>query len=151
MITGKPKVTLDGDSVVVHIPMRFKRRGGRKEIIAPEGLESALPDRGPAQPALVQALARAHRWREMLDTGKVASQAALARRFGVDRAYVSRILRLTFLAPDIIEAILAGREPSGLSLARLTAKMPMVWEEQREPLGFARQGRLAREQIHDPV
>ena len=61
---------------------------------------------------------------------------ALAKNLGVDRSYVSRVLQLTLLAPDIVEAGLAGREPSGLSLAKLTQSLPVLWDEQRELFGF---------------
>jgi len=65
-----------------------------------------------------------------------ASIASLAKRLKVDHAYVSRLLHLTLLAPDVIEAILNGKEPSGLSLARLNKAFPLEWEEQRIALGF---------------
>ena len=133
----KPTLIADGDNILIRIPMRFKKRGGRMEIIAPEGLDSAFPDGGPVQQPIATALARARRWQEMLDTGEVASVTELADRLNVDRSYASRILRLTLLAPDIVEAILAGREPSGLSLAKLTQTLPVLWHEQREMFGFA--------------
>lgn len=60
----------------------------------------------------------------------------LAKRLNADHSYVGRIPRLTLLAPDIIEAILARREPSGLSLAKLTQTLPILWDEQRELFGF---------------
>jgi len=132
----KPTVIAEGENILIRIPMRFKKRGGRKEIIAPEGLDSAFPTTAPAQEPIVIALARAHRWQRMLDAGEVTSIAELAERLDVDSSYVGRILRLTLLAPDIIEAILAGREPSGLSLAKLTRTLPLLWHEQRELLGF---------------
>ena len=137
-MTGKPTLITDGENILIHIPMRFKKRGGRKEIIAPEGLDTAFPADAPPQEALVVALARAHRWQQMLDSGEVDSITELADRLDVDRSYVARILRLTLLAPDIIEGILAGREPSGLSLANLIKTLPMLWDEQRGLLGFPR-------------
>ena len=132
----KPTIRVDDDGVVVHIPMKFKRRGGRKEIIVPQDCASTTPEKSPVQRPMVVALARAFRWQELLETGKVASIAALAKRLKVDRAYVSRILGLTLLAPDIVRAIMDGNEPSGLSLARLTKPFPVLWEEQRRELGF---------------
>ena len=72
----------------------------------------------------------------MIDAGEVASLAALARQMNIDRSYASRILRMNLLAPDIVKAILAGNEPSGLLLARLIKNLPMLWTEQREQLGF---------------
>ena len=135
-MTDKPTLVADGDNILIRIPMRFKKRGGRKEIIAPEGLDSAFPATGPAQQPIVTALARAHRWQEMLDGGQVSSFTELAKKLDVDRSYVSRVIQLTLLAPDIVEAILAGREPSGLSLAKLTQTLPVLWGEQRELFGF---------------
>jgi hypothetical protein len=79
-------------------------------------------------------IARAHRWRDLLEGGQYPTIRALAADLGVDNSYVARILRLTLLAPDLIEAILAGTEPDGLSLERLY-RAPVGWEEQRYVLG----------------
>ena len=104
----------------------------------------APPNGGPVQQPIVTALARARRWQEMLDAGQVASVTELADRLNVDRSCASRILpvlslpngRLNLPAPNIVEAILGGREPSGLSLAKLTQTFPVLWNEQWEMLGF---------------
>ena len=109
-MSERPTLVADGDNILIRIPMRFKRRGGRKEIIAPEGLDSTLPDAGPVQQPIVTALTRARRWQEMLDNGEVESLTVLAEKMDADRAYVSRVLQLMLLAPDIIEAILACGE-----------------------------------------
>ena len=124
-----------GETIDVHVPMEFKVRGGRKEIILPPDANTT-PNVGPQRP-LVIALARAFRWQEMLDTGEAGSTADLARKYDVDRSYVSRILQLTSLAPDIVEAILAGNEPSGLSLGTLRQGVPLRWDEQQKHLGYA--------------
>lgn len=137
----KPTIRIEDDGVVVHIPMTFKRRGGRKEIIVPQDCAPTTPEKSPAQRPLVVALARAFRWQELLETGKVASIAALAKRLRVDRAYVSRILNLTLLAPDIVRTIMDGNEPSGLSLARLTKPFPVLWDEQRSQFAYAPNGK----------
>ena len=131
-------VTLEhhGDSVVIRIPMDLKRRSGRKEIIVPEGLPGTERPKSPSQEPLVTALARAFHWQELIDSGRYGSITDLAEALGVDRSYVGRVIRLTLLAPDIVEAIVRGDEPSGLSLERLVKKMPMLWEEQRERFGF---------------
>ena len=123
-------VEQDGNDLVVRIPMKLKRRSGRKQIIVPDGLGDDQPT-APPQDAIVDALARAHHWQELIDEGRYGSITELAEALKIDRSYVGRILRLTLLAPDIIEAILRGTEPSGLSLARLTKEMPMLWAEQR--------------------
>ncbi len=133
---GKPTITRDGDCIVVHIPMTFKRRGGRKEIIVPQGL-GGNPSKQTAQNAILVAIARAFRWKELIESGRVKNLAEIARANRVDGSYVSRILDLTLLAPDIIDAILDGKEPSGLSLARLTkTQIPLLWREQRNTYGF---------------
>jgi hypothetical protein len=129
-------VERDGTAVVVRIPMALKKRGGRKEIIVPDGLPGS-PTTSMAQAPLVTALARAFRWQELIENGSYSSITELADALGVDRSYVRRILQLTCLAPDIVEAIVRGEEPSGLSLEKLTKGMPMAWEEQRAVLGFS--------------
>ncbi len=134
-MSEKPTIRVD-DGVVVHIPMKFKRRGGRKEIIMPDNAQAFDGGTPNTQKPLVIALARAFRWQELLESGKVASIAALAKRLKVDRAYVSRILGLTLLAPDIVRAIMDGEEPSGLSLVRLTKPFPVMWEEQHQEFSF---------------
>jgi len=134
---GKPTITRDGDCIVVHIPMTFKRRGGRKEIIVPQGLEGKPSSKQAAQNAILVAIARAFRWKELMESGRVKNLAEIARTNKVDGSYVSRLIDLTLLAPHIIEAILDGREPSGLSLRRLLHnEIPVLWEEQRRVYGF---------------
>jgi hypothetical protein len=118
--------------------MTLKKRGGRKEIILPEGM---VPEDSPAyrartQSPLVIALARAHRWKALIESGRYRGIGDLAKAVGHDPSYVGRTLNLTLLAPDIIEAILAGTEPSGLSLEKLKS-VPLDWEEQGKDLHFA--------------
>jgi len=124
----------DGDHVVIRIPMNLKRRSGRKEIIVPDGLPGTERQKRTQEP-LVTALARAFHWQDLIDTGRYASITDLAEALRVDRSYVSRIMRLTLIAPDIVDAISQGREPSGLSLGRLVKGMPVGWAEQRERVG----------------
>ena len=81
-------------------------------------------------------MARAFRWQELLDTGEAGSIDELARKYDVDRSYISRILQLTSLAPDIVEAILIGNEPSGMSLGTLQKGAPLGWDGQRGTMGF---------------
>jgi hypothetical protein len=130
----------EGDLIIVTIPMTLKKRGGRKEIILPEGM---VPEDSPAyrartQSPLVIALARAHRWKGLIESGRYRTVGVLASAMGHDPSYVGRILRLTLLAPDIVQAILDGREPSGVSLERLVRTLPDAWEEQRHVLGFGK-------------
>ena len=126
----------DGKTIIIRIPYKFKRTGGRKQIIAPEGAESAFLPAAKQDDALVRAVVRWHRWQGMLDTGQVASVQELALKENVDPSYLARHLRLTFLAPDIVEGILFGTYPDGLTLADLMVALPGVWGEQRAMLGF---------------
>ncbi len=131
-----PAVEREGETLVIRIPMELKRRSGRKEIIAPDGLPGTR-SRPPAQEPLVTALARAFYWQELIDTGEFGSVTELAEALDVDRSYVGRVMRLALLAPDIVESIVSGREPSGLSLEKLVKGMPKVWAQQRGRLGIA--------------
>jgi hypothetical protein len=82
-------------------------------------------------------VARAYHWQELFLSGKYASVTELANQIGLDRSFVSRIMRLTLLAPEIVEAIMAGNEPDGISFKRLTAKpIPAIWSEQLKMLGL---------------
>lgn len=135
---GKPTIRRDGDFIVVHIPMTFKRRGGRKEIIVPQENAEGATATSSAQQPMVLAVARGHIWRNLLESGKAKTIAEIARANKVDGSYVSRFLDLTLLAPDIVDAILDGEEPSGLSLTILTKRqIPLAWEEQRQMFGFS--------------
>lgn len=84
-----------------------------------------------ADPALVKALARAHRWKRLLEEGRYSSFSELATAKKIDRSYLGKMLRLTLLAPDIVEAILNGRQPPELELPALLEPMPLIWNEQR--------------------
>ena len=123
------------------VPFRITRRAGRKIIIAPPGGEAAAsgtggPGKAEANP-IVKAIARGFRYRDMMDSGECTTHNALAAKAGISRSYLSRLIRLTLLAPDIIEAIVAGREPSGLSADFLMrGEYPDDWPGQREALGF---------------
>ena len=136
-MTRKLTITVaDNGNLQIHIPMLIRRMRGRKMVIAPEALDGQIP--GAAQPiqvAVIQALARALSWAEVLESGQVKSISELARNLEVDGSYVTRILKLTTLAPDIVEAIINGEEPDGLSLARLTRAFPEEWSEQRRFFG----------------
>lgn len=133
-----PGITLteSGGDIQVHIPMKLKRRGGRKEIIVPQSLQSIMPSCPVYQEALVIALARAHRWKQLLESGKYGSIIELASALGVDRSYMSRLLKFTLLAPNIVEAIIDGLEPSGFSISKLISTIPDDWEEQRRKYGI---------------
>ena len=135
---NKPTITVgDSGNLTIHVPMLLRRMNGRKMIIVPTALDGSIPDAvEPVQTAIVQALARAFAWVEMIENGQFGSIGDLADRIDVDAAYVRRIIKLTTLAPDIVMALMNGEESEGLSLARLVKAFPVDWLEQRRLLGF---------------
>jgi hypothetical protein len=133
-MTGRTALELD--ILTIRIPIRLQRRGGRKLIMTPEG--SAAPAPKPRRDeTLVRALVRAHRWRRRIESGRAKSITDLAEHEGVTDAYICRLLPLTCLAPDIVEAILDGRHPKELRLAEMLGNGPLVWSAQREAWGFS--------------
>jgi hypothetical protein len=128
---------LEVATLTIRIPIRVQRRGGRKLIMTPEG--SAVPSPKPRpDETLIKTLVRAHRWRRRIESGQAKSITDLAEQEGVTIAYVCRLLPLTCLAPDIVEAILDGRQPKGLKLAEMLGNVAVGWEEQRVRSGFER-------------
>ena len=99
----------------------------------PDGGDAWAPAKPRPDETLIRALARAHRWRRMLEQCRYRSAGELADAEGVTRSFVNRLLRLT-LAPDIVEAIRDGRQPKGMQLEEVTRKMPSGWEKQRKAL-----------------
>ncbi|WP_102108836.1 hypothetical protein [Oceaniglobus roseus] len=119
------------ETVTLRVPFRVVKRGGRKEMQLPEG--AAQPRR--TDNTLVKALARAFRWKRMLESGEFATITELAEREGIAPSYLTRVLRLTLLAPDIVEAILDGKQGPEATLARMQEPFPSVWESQRRVSG----------------
>lgn len=114
------------ETVTLHVPFRIVKRGGRKEMQLPEGATHPRQ----ADSALVKALARAFRWKRMLESGEFATIAELAEQEGIAPSYMTRVLRLTLLAPDIVEAILDGRQGPAVTLARVLEPFPVEWAVQ---------------------
>ena len=132
---AEPRLVERDGRMVIIIPMQFKRRGGRKEIIVPRNAKNVSPavaENPAVQKPLAVAVARAHRWQSLLDQGRYNSMNDLADAARLDRSYVRRLLNLTLLSPNLVRAILEGREPSGLSISQLMAGVPERWEEQVE-------------------
>ena len=116
-------------TLTVHVPFRVRKHGGRKLMVSPGG--EVEPARPRVDNSLVKALARAHRWKRLLEDGHHTSLTELAKAEGINRSYLCRVLRLTLLAPELVDAILEGRQPEGLTLKTVMQPMPAEWEEQR--------------------
>ena len=123
-------MTVAAQMLTVRVPLAVrKQRGGRKLMIAP----SSTTSRGSsaADTTLVKALARAFRWRRMMEAGRYGTIDELAAAEKINSSYVSRLLRLTLLSPDIVEAILEGRQQEGMTLPALMGPFPVEWDRQR--------------------
>jgi hypothetical protein len=126
----------DGRSLSVRVPMTFIKRGGRKLVISPDGA-STVPSPPPrVDNTMIKALARAFRWRKLLETGVYGTMDELAQVEKINPSYVSRVLRMTLLAPEIVEAILDGRQPPELTLALLMRPFAVGWVDQNVQLGL---------------
>ena len=115
------------DTITVHVPFRIVKRGGRKEMQMPVGYRQQRK----ADNTLVKALARAFRWKQMVESGAFTTIAELAACEGIAPSYMTRVLRLTLLAPDIVEAILDGKQGAWLTLVGLMQPFSSKWDEQR--------------------
>lgn len=115
------------DTVTLHVPFQLVKRGGRKEMRLPDDVRRERK----TDNTLVKALARAFRWKRMLDSGLFTSITEIAAHEKLSFTYVSRVLRLSLLAPDIVDAILSGHQPPTMMLANLLDQIPVDWPSQR--------------------
>jgi hypothetical protein len=127
---GRPVLSRDGRTITVHIPITLRHQGGRKQVVSPAGAGLWVPIASRVDNTMVKALSRAYRWRDMLESGDHATVRDLAKAEAIDEVYLGRILRLTLLAPSIVEEILAGRQPPNLELHDLLKPFPTEWEQQ---------------------
>lgn len=128
-MTGKGTLSKDRRTLTVRMHFAIKKRGGRKLVIAPDGAPWS-PPRARIDNTMIKAIARAHRWRRLLENGDFVSVAELAAAEKINESYLCRVLRLTLLAPDIVEAILDGRQLFGLEIEKVLKPFPPEWEEQ---------------------
>jgi hypothetical protein len=124
-----------GRTLTVRVPLTLRKRGGRKQVVMPEGACWGQP-RPRVDNTMVKAIARAHRWKRLMESGRFASVTELAEAEKINQSYLCRVLRLTLLAPDIVEAILDGRQPAALQMDALLKPMPLEWAAQRAALGL---------------
>ena len=121
-------------TITVRVPLKIRKRPGRKTVVTPtrDGDVAALPTR--ADPALVKALARAFRYQKLLDEGRYASITEMAAAERIERGYLGTLLRLTLLAPALVEELMDGRAGVGATLPELLQPIPEIWEHQRKVL-----------------
>ncbi len=122
------------DLIVLETEAKLKRCGGEMRLVLPPDAHGEVP--GHAAPSLLKAIARGHDWRERLMNGSAHDLRSIVQQTGFSQRYVSRILQCASLAPDIVEAILDGRQPHNLTVQKLWRKLPTNWHEQRKRLGF---------------
>jgi hypothetical protein len=129
------KDTTEDTYLTLSVPARLRRTGMEMKML----VDGEARNAGKADRSLVRLIVKAHALREKLESHGGIGLGGMTRRFGTGRAYHTRLLRLTFLAPDITKAILEGRHPKDLNAARLmrSTRFPLSWREQRESLGFA--------------
>jgi hypothetical protein len=118
-------------TLTIRVPITVRKRGGRKIVVLPESAPGGEVSPPRVNTTLVKALARAFRWRRMLETGRYGTITELAAAEKINESYVSRVLRLTLLAPDIVEAILDGRQTDNVTLPMLMQPFPVEWQVQR--------------------
>ena len=128
VVPGEASTTAEGTRILVHVPMRFKRYSGRKEIVFPTERAADQAASPAAQRALIVGVARAHVWLDALEDGRYANVAALAEAVGCDPSYVRRMLNLTLLAPEMVERVLDGAESDQDALDRLVRRPGVVWD-----------------------
>ena len=131
---GRPILSKDGRTITVRIPITLRHQGGRKQVVTPAGAAPWIPIRPRVDNTLVKAIVRAHRWRDMLESGRHATVRDLAKAEAINESYLGRVLRLTLLSPSIIEAILEGLQPANLELDGLFKQFPVAWDQQLETL-----------------
>jgi hypothetical protein len=120
-------------SITVRVPLAIRHRPGRKTVVTPMA-DGVAPVTTRADPALVKALARAFRYQRMLEQGRYASISEMAAAERIERGYLGSLLRLTLLAPDLVELVLDGRGADRVALPALLKPIPLVWAQQRERL-----------------
>jgi len=124
-------MTMPVSYVTVRVPLTIRRRPGRKTMVSLGFGADGGRISTKADPALVKALARAFRYQKLLEEGRYASISEMATAEKIERGYLGTLLRLTLLAPDLVEAILNGRQPEGVTLPRLLEGIPVEWGAQR--------------------
>ena len=117
-------------TTTIIVPFTIRKRGGRKLILTPDGTPASPPTRVRPNSALLKALARGFRWQRMLREGDYQTLEEIAEAENINPSYISRVLRMTLLAPEIVETILAGKQPERLTMAKAMQPFPVEWGRQ---------------------
>jgi hypothetical protein len=128
--SSQARLSPDGITMVVSIPISLRRQGGRKKVVTPSHTPAWAPPPARVDSTIVKALVRAHRWRNLLEKNLFVSVRELARAEKINESYLCRVLRLTLLSPRLTEAILNGHQPDDLLLAQLLKSIPSEWDKQ---------------------
>ena len=135
-MTPGSALSADGRNVTVQVPLALQRRGGRKQVVTPNGVTAWASRPTPVHSTLLKALARAHRWQALLESGRYGSIEELASAERINSSYLARVLRLTLLAPEITERVLDGRpERDHVTLGQLMEPFPVEWDKQARYFG----------------
>ena len=117
------------ETISVHVPFTIRKYGGREQVVTPNG-EPATIEKARVDSTLIKALARAFRWKRMLESGQFTTITELSEHENLALTYMTRVLRLSLLAPEIVDMILDGRQPPEMTLAALLEPFPVGWKKQ---------------------
>jgi len=121
----------DAAAVTVRVPLAIKNRGGRKVVVSPDGQPISATSRPRVDNTLMRAVVQAFHWKSLMEAGQFATVSELAATEGLNGSYVAHVLRLTLLAPDLVEAVLDGGQPKTMQLQSLVRAVPDFWDDQR--------------------
>ena len=132
-MTTEAEISADGTRLTVRVPMKIRRRGGRKVVLAPQGTVINSP-RPRVDSTIVKAIARAYRWQRMMEQGAYATAEDIAHSEKISASYVNRLLQLTLLSPALVEMVLEGRQPATMTTRNLIEPLPALWDAQQNRL-----------------
>ena len=130
-MTATRDLDRDGAAVTVRVPLAIKNRGGRKVVVSPDGQPISATSRPRVDNTLMRAVVQAFHWKSLMEAGQFATVSELAATEGLNGSYVAHVLRLTLLAPDLVEAVLDGGQPKTMQLQSLVRAVPDFWDDQR--------------------
>lgn len=130
-------VDAEGQKIIVHVPVMFRKWGAKKVMIGPQGQDlRTLEQHTRKDDKLLKALGRAYRWQKQIALGKYQTAEDIETAEQINRSYVQRVMRMMMLSPHIIEAILDGQQPEGFALRDIDKKFSPIWDEQAKEFDF---------------